>query len=71
MSQEVQEEEIIIKYSFGHVVDAVLDWKVQVQLATVPFYLLTVRKNHDDIVIAVVLVTYETAFDVCVSLILY
>ena len=70
MSQDVQEEKTIIKYSFGHAADTVLDWKVQVQLATIPFYLLTIRKNHDDLIIIVVLVTYETAFDVRVSLIL-
>ena len=70
MSQEVQEEETIIKYSLGHAADTVLDWKVQVQPATVSFHLLTVRENHDDLVITVVLVTYETAFDVRVSLIL-
>ena len=70
MSQEVQEEETIIKYSLGHAADTILDWKVQVQPATVPFRLLTVRENHDDLVITVVLVTYETAFDVRVSLIL-
>ena len=70
MSQEVQEEETIIKYSLGHAADTVLDWKVQVQLVTVPFYLLIIRENHDDLVIIVVLVTYETTFDVCVSLIL-
>ena len=70
MSQEVQEEETIIKYSLGHAADTILDWKVQVQPATVPFRLLTVRENHDDLVITVVLVTYKTAFDVHVSLIL-
>ena len=70
MSQDVQEEETIIKYLLEHTVDTVLDWKVQVQPATVPFHLLMVRKNHDDLVITVVLVTYETAFDVRVSLIL-
>ena len=70
MSQDVQEEETIIKYSLGHAVDTVLDWKVQVQPATVPFCLLTVRKNHDDLVITVVIVKYETAFDVQVSLVL-
>ena len=63
MSQDVQEEETTIKYSLGHAADTVLDWKVQVQYATVPFRLLTVRENHDDLVITVVLVTYETAFD--------
>ena len=30
MSQEVQEDETIIKYSLGHAADTVLDWKVQV-----------------------------------------
>ena len=70
MSQEVQEEKTIIKYSLGHAADTVLDWKVQVQPATVPLHLLIVRENHDDLVITVVLVTYETAFDVRVSLIL-
>ena len=70
MSQDVKEEETIIKYSLGHAVDTVLDWKVQVQPATVPFRLLTVRENHDDLVITVVIVKYETAFDVQVSLIL-
>ena len=43
---------------------------MQVQPATVPFRLLTVRENYDDLVITVVLVIYETAFDVLVSLIL-
>ena len=70
MSQDVQEEETIIKYSLGHAADTVLDWKVQVQPATVPFRLLTVRENHDDLVITVVIVKYETAFDVQVSLVL-
>ena len=70
MSQDVQEEKTIIKYSLGHTADTILDWKLQVQPATVPFRLLTVRENHDDLVITVVLVTYETAFDVRVSLIL-
>ena len=70
MSQDVQEEKTIIKYSFGYAADTVLDWKVQVQPVTVSFHLLTVRENHDDLVIIVVLVTYETTFDVCVSLIL-
>ena len=70
MSQDVQEEETIIKYSLGHAADTVLDWKVQVQPTTVPFRLLTVRENHDDLVITIVIVKYETAFDVQVSLIL-
>ena len=70
MSQEVQEEETITKYSLGHAADTVLDWKVQIQPATVPFRLLTVRENHDDLVITVMLVTYETAFYVRLSLIL-
>ena len=70
MSQDVQEEETIIKYSLGNAADTVLDWKVQVQPATVPFRLLTVRENHDDLVITVVIVKSETAFDVQVSLIL-
>ena len=70
MRQDVQEEETTIRYSLGHAVDTVLDWKVQVQPATVPFRLLTVREDHDNLVITVVLVTYETAFDVRVSLLL-
>ena len=70
MSQEVQEEETTIKYSLGHYVDTMLDWRVQVQPATIPFCLLTVRENHDDLVITVVLVIYKTVFDVRVSLIL-
>ena len=70
MNQEVQEEETIIKYSLGHAAETVLDWKVQVQPATVPFHLLTVRENHDNLVIIVVLATYETAFYVRLSLIL-
>ena len=70
MSQDVQEEETIIKYSLGHAADTVLDWKVQVQPTTVPFYLLTVRENYEDLVITFVLVTYETAFIVRVSPIL-
>ena len=69
-SQEIEEEKTIIKYFLGHAADTVLDWKVQVQPVTVPFYLLNVRENHDDLVITVVLVTYKTAFDVHVSLIL-
>ena len=68
MSQEVQEEKTIIKYSLGHAADTMLDWRVQVQPATVLFHLLTIKENHDDLVIIVVLVTYETAFDVHVCL---
>ena len=70
MRQDVQEEETTIKYSLGHAVDTVIDWKVQVQPATVLFRLLTIREDHDNLVITVVLVTYETAFDVRVSLLL-
>ena len=70
MRQDIQEEETMIRYSLGHAVDTVLDWKVQVQPATVPFHLLTVREDHDNLVITVVLVTYETASDVRVSLLL-
>ena len=57
MNQEVQEEETIIKYSLGHAAETVLDWKVQVQPATVLFHLLIVRENQDDLVITVVLMT--------------
>ena len=70
MSQEVQEEEITITYPLGHSADTVLDWKVQVEPTTGPFCLLTVRENHDDLVITVVIMIYETVFDVRVSLIL-
>ena len=73
MGQEVGEEDTVTKFTMGHDPTIELKWKAQVMLVTIPFCTYTVREIYDgnvDHVYTVVLVYYETAYNVHVSLVL-